>query len=297
MRPYSKMRDRYNNSNEYEEEGEEEQEEVRVPPKPTKEEKEFLSIREKLKQKFRQKLLKERASTFGQSALQETPKTSSQDKFGSFFGPSLHGIAPRVIEGAKSIKNGYLHSSSKSSGSSTTVCVPVNEVNLLMDCFRSCQFVLGCLSFEAWVSLHAIDLSTSKPSSTKHIKEASKGHLKQQLQRQGTSRQPPLPKSNRPKHISNGSHRPSPSTGAKRPFNDKDNNAIDIIRKMFNYNPQRWAGRDEDDSDMVVGFDGILKEERRSSKLARKEDEEQLRLIEEEEKRERMGKKQKLRHG
>ncbi|KAF3338748.1 SPT2 chromatin protein [Carex littledalei] len=275
MRPYSKMRDRYNNSNEYEEEGEEEQEEVRVPPKPTKEEKEFLSIREKLKQKFRQKLLKERASTFGQSALQETPKTSSQDKFGSFFGPSLHGIAPRVIEGAKSIKkNGYLHSSSKSSGSSTTVCVPVNEV-----------------------SLHAIDLSTSKPSSTKHIKEASKGHLKQQLQRQGTSRQPPLPKSNQPKHISNGSHRPSPSTGAKRPFNDKDYNAIDIIRKMFNYNPQRWAGRDEDDSDMVVGFDRILKEERRSSKLARKEDEEQLRLIEEEEKRERMGKKQKLRHG
>ncbi|KAF3337968.1 LOB domain-containing protein 24 [Carex littledalei] len=142
---------------------------------------------------------------------------------------------------------------------------------------RSCQFVLGCSSFEAWVctvlvvlyltsqvSLHAIDLSTSKPSSIKHINEASRGHLKQQLQRQGTSRQPPLPQSNRPKHISNGSHRPSPSTGA---INDKDYNAIDIIRKMF------------------------------ISKLARKEDEEQLRLIEEEEKRERMGKKHKLRHG
>ncbi|XP_078154563.1 uncharacterized protein LOC144549665 [Carex rostrata] len=289
------MRDRYNNSDEYEEE-------VREPPKLTKDEKEFLSIREKLKQKFRQKLFKERASTFGQSALHETPKTSSQNKFGSFFGPSLPGIAPRVIEEAKSTKeSGYLQSY-KSSGSSTstTVCVPVNEVKRKAHILKKNRDYSFMFSDDAEAphdpcTKSKPDLSTSQPSSTKPMKEASRGHMKQQLQRESTSRQLPLPQSN---PVSNGSHRPRPRTGAKRPFNDRDNySAIDMIRKMFNYNPQRWVGRDEDDSHMVVGFDGILKEERRSSKLARKEDEEQLRIIEEEEKRERMRKKQKLRHG
>lgn len=76
-------------ADEYEEEGEEEQEAVREPPKPTKEEKDFLSIREKLKEKFRQKLLKERASTFGRSAVRETltSKTPSQEKYVYFFFP------------------------------------------------------------------------------------------------------------------------------------------------------------------------------------------------------------------
>ncbi|XP_020087125.1 protein SPT2 homolog [Ananas comosus] len=85
---------------------------------------------------------------------------------------------------------------------------------------------------------------------------------------------------------------------AKRPFEEDDDEdgelAIGMIRKMFGYDPSRYAGMDEDDSDMEVGFDKIQKEERRSSKIARKEDEEQLRLIEEEERREQMRKKQKL---
>ncbi|XP_078155298.1 uncharacterized protein LOC144551267 [Carex rostrata] len=287
----------------------------------------------------------------------------------------MPGIAPRVIEEVKSFQqNGYLHSSSKSSGSSTTKgAAPmssrskssngpktVNEVKrkaeILKDnrdytflfsddaeaphklSTKNCSQIKFVPSTSQPSSAKHIkepsrgDLTgpngISAPSSAKHIKEPSRGHLKgtnnsttgtstqrqshqqhhrmgsttagtstqrrsqQQIERQGTTRQP-LPQSNRPKPISNGSHRPSPSTGAKRP--PFDDNAIDMIRKMFKYNPKRWAGVDEDDSDMEVGFDVIQKEERRSSKIGKKEDEEQLRLIEEEEKRDRMRKRQKLR--
>ncbi|XP_009781867.1 uncharacterized protein LOC107779433 [Nicotiana tabacum] len=74
--------------------------------------------------------------------------------------------------------------------------------------------------------------------------------------------------------------------------------AISLIRKMFGYNPNRYRDED-DDSDMEANFDEILKEERRSAKIARKEDEEELRKIEEEERRERLrkqAKKRKLSH-
>ncbi|XP_030514463.2 LOW QUALITY PROTEIN: protein SPT2 homolog [Rhodamnia argentea] len=82
----------------------------------------------------------------------------------------------------------------------------------------------------------------------------------------------------------------------------EDNRAISsMIRKMFGYNPGSFAGRDDDnsDSDMEANFDEIMKEEKRSAKIARKEDEEQQRLIEEEERREemrKMAKKRKLSH-
>lgn len=72
---------------------------------------------------------------------------------------------------------------------------------------------------------------------------------------------------------------------------DEDGKAISMIRRMFGYNPNKYAGRDDDDdSDMEANFDDILKEERRSSRIAREEDERELRLIEEEEERERLRK-------
>ncbi|KAI4383459.1 hypothetical protein MLD38_009293 [Melastoma candidum] len=91
----------------------------------------------------------------------------------------------------------------------------------------------------------------------------------------------------------------------KRPLRQSDDDdddgdrAISMIRKMFGYNPQRFARHEEDDSDMEANFDEIMKEEKRSARIARKEDEEQLRLIEEEERREhmrKMAKKRKMSH-
>ncbi|XP_038721087.1 histone H3.v1-like [Tripterygium wilfordii] len=85
-------------------------------------------------------------------------------------------------------------------------------------------------------------------------------------------------------------HRPK-KRPARRFSDDEDDpeKALSMIRKMFN--TDRFAGRDDNDSDMEANFDDIMKEEKRSAKIARKEDEEQLRLIEEEERRERMRKK------
>ncbi|XP_057983649.1 protein spt2-like [Malania oleifera] len=76
---------------------------------------------------------------------------------------------------------------------------------------------------------------------------------------------------------------------------DEDGRAISMIRKMFRYNPNKFSGRDDDDSDMEANFDDILKEERRSARIARQEDEEELKRIEEEERRERMRKTEKKR--
>ncbi|XP_054791621.1 uncharacterized protein LOC129297294 isoform X2 [Prosopis cineraria] len=84
----------------------------------------------------------------------------------------------------------------------------------------------------------------------------------------------------------------------RRPFDDDDDDegqrAISMIRRMFHYNPNKFADDDEDDMNMEAGFDDIMREERRSAKIARREDEEQLRLIEEEEERERRSRIAKL---
>ncbi|KAM1503356.1 hypothetical protein ACFX1Q_028291 [Malus domestica] len=71
-------------------------------------------------------------------------------------------------------------------------------------------------------------------------------------------------------------------------YDPEAGNVRDVIRKMFRYNPDRFAGDAEDDSDMEAGFEDIQREERRSALIARREDEEQARLIEAEERKERM---------
>ncbi|XP_042506896.1 protein spt2-like [Macadamia integrifolia] len=79
---------------------------------------------------------------------------------------------------------------------------------------------------------------------------------------------------------------------ARRPFEDDDElDYTSMIRQMFRYNPDKYTGRDDDDSDMEANFDDILKEERKSARIAREEDEREFRLIEEEERREKMKKK------
>ncbi|KAK4341100.1 hypothetical protein RND71_039601 [Anisodus tanguticus] len=96
-------------------------------------------------------------------------------------------------------------------------------------------------------------------------------------------------------------HRKDDRRPARKPMyaeEDDGAEAISMIRKMFGYNPNRYHD-DGDDSDMEANFDDILKEERRSAKIAREEDEEELRKIEEEERRERLrkqAKKRKLSH-
>ncbi|XP_016201109.1 protein SPT2 [Arachis ipaensis] len=84
---------------EYEEEGEEaEYEEER--PKPTKEEIEYLELRQKLKESIRKKMKKESSTSLSDS---NSRKKLPYDNYGSFFGPSQPVISQRVIEESKSL--------------------------------------------------------------------------------------------------------------------------------------------------------------------------------------------------
>ncbi|XP_010254665.1 PREDICTED: protein spt2-like [Nelumbo nucifera] len=96
-----------------------------------------------------------------------------------------------------------------------------------------------------------------------------------------------------PRHATMGEH--CPKRKPVKRYSDEDDDdegvqAISMIRKMFGYNPNKYAGRDEDDSDMEANFDDIQREERKSARIAKEEDERELRLIEEEERRERLRK-------
>nr|XP_009406693.1 PREDICTED: uncharacterized protein LOC103989545 isoform X1 [Musa acuminata subsp. malaccensis] len=136
------------------------------------------------------------------------------------------------------------------------------------------------------------DISAAKPHSSalKHYPE--KKRLTQGLDQVKTTVKQSMPPSKSQPIKQSFSHGNLDNRLKRRPSgrNLSDEEDVDyrsLIRGMFGYNPNKYAGMDEDDSDMEVGFDVIQKEERISSKIARKEDEEQLRLIEEEEERER----------
>ncbi|KAE9450184.1 hypothetical protein C3L33_17927, partial [Rhododendron williamsianum] len=152
--------------------------------------------------------------------------------------------------------------------------------------------------------------SAQKPPSSKLHPSASKQpsilkkHRDQKNEFQKYTKEKVLqkPQMNRPP--AKNSSRPTlrddrPKKKAVRQDSDQeDDGAIrSMIHNIFRYNPNRYAGRDEDDSDMEANFDEILMEEKRSARLARQEDEEELRKIEEEERREKLrqqAKKRKL---
>lgn len=101
-------------------------------------------------------------------------------------------------------------------------------------------------------------------------------------------------------HATSQVHRPQKKPVKRRysddEADDEDTNAISMIRQMFGYNPNKYRGMDEEDDDcMEANFDDILREERKSARIAREEDERELRMIEEEERRERMRKEAKKR--
>ncbi|TKY58763.1 SPT protein [Spatholobus suberectus] len=112
MRGYDDERDDYDDyyedegQEEYEEEGEEEYEErEQEPSKPSKEELEYLELRQKLKESIRKQMKKE-SSGSSTSRLDSTDRRKNKlpyDNYGSFFGPSQPVIAQRVIQESKSL--------------------------------------------------------------------------------------------------------------------------------------------------------------------------------------------------
>ncbi|XP_044470226.1 protein spt2-like [Mangifera indica] len=136
------------------------------------------------------------------------------------------------------------------------------------------------------------------PPSSKALPSVQKKHLEQRRGSEELHRSKTIPKqmiaSSKPQ-ISKpmkqtSSHAPD-TRPKKRPSysDDEDAEAFSMLRSMLG--PRKFATYDDDDdSDMEANFEDIMREEKRSARIARQEDEEQLRLIEEEEKREQMRK-------
>ncbi|XP_023003687.1 protein spt2-like isoform X2 [Cucurbita maxima] len=122
----------YEDYDEYEDDdliddGEEEYEEVE-DPKPTKEELEYLALRQRLKEKIRKQSKKD-----GGSHLKSHYKKLPYDNFGSFFGPSQPVISQRVIQESKSLLENqhlasrvsdHVHDNRKSPGSNSVASKP-----------------------------------------------------------------------------------------------------------------------------------------------------------------------------
>ncbi|RZC88492.1 hypothetical protein C5167_016295 [Papaver somniferum] len=81
----------------YEEDEGEEEEAQEVVRKPTKEEVDFLKVRQQIKETMRKQMKKENASATGNS------QERKRHNYGSFFGPSQPVIAQRVIQESKSL--------------------------------------------------------------------------------------------------------------------------------------------------------------------------------------------------
>eukprot|EP00262_Sarcandra_glabra_P002536 TRINITY_DN1292_c0_g2_i2.p1 TRINITY_DN1292_c0_g2~~TRINITY_DN1292_c0_g2_i2.p1 ORF type:complete len:489 (-),score=115.95 TRINITY_DN1292_c0_g2_i2:459-1925(-) len=130
------------------------------------------------------------------------------------------------------------------------------------------------------------------PEKSKMLQKQPKSSSKSQMKPPKQMPRPPPPR--RALHEYRPKKRP-----AKYSDDEEDDGemAIRMIRDMFSYNPDRYAGDDDDVSDMEANFEDIQKEERVSSKIGRAEDERELRLIEEEESRERLRKKKRRLNG
>ncbi|CAG7906957.1 unnamed protein product, partial [Brassica rapa] len=147
--------------------------------------------------------------------------------------------------------------------------------------------------------------SSQRPSSRPMSSDPRQQRLAEQQRK--VSRDPTasrmIPKQSAPTSKHQMMSKPAPKRPPQRDIDDRrplkkkkpavmseDAKALSMIRQMFN--TDRYAGRDYDDRDMEAGFEDIMKEERRSARIAREEDEEEARLIAEEEERERQRKNQ-----
>ncbi|XP_078429801.1 uncharacterized protein LOC144701875 [Wolffia australiana] len=110
--------ERYDAYEDYEAEEDDQEEEN---TEPSKELVDFLKLRQKLKEKIRQKYKKENAVALGTSPSSvKKDKTPSNAQFGSFFGPSQRVIATRVIEESKAIRETDRHVARRQPSSAPT---------------------------------------------------------------------------------------------------------------------------------------------------------------------------------
>uniref|UniRef100_A0A2P2LEM7 Uncharacterized protein n=1 Tax=Rhizophora mucronata TaxID=61149 RepID=A0A2P2LEM7_RHIMU len=126
MRGYD--RDEVEDYDEYEDYGEEQEEEEEgeyehedeVERKPSAEELKYLQLRERIKERIRQKHQKQSDSSHNKSQDKKTKLPSNN--YGSFFGSSQPVVAQRVIEESKSLLENQ-HLAFQVSNSHDAVCI------------------------------------------------------------------------------------------------------------------------------------------------------------------------------
>ncbi|XP_037445670.1 protein SPT2 homolog [Triticum dicoccoides] len=127
---------------------------------------------------------------------------------------------------------------------------------------------------------------------------SSQGHYPEQRRVQANDRVKPSERQPSRQVSANGrDDRAKKKQLGKRRFDDDiedEDDPMAMIRSMFRYDPSKYAGRDDDDSDMEADFATIEMEEKRSARIARQEDEKELRLLEEEERREQERKRRRV---
>nr|CAB3485386.1 unnamed protein product [Digitaria exilis] len=326
--------DEYYDQDEYEEDGSGAGDEYVEEEEPSEGQKEILELRERLKEQIRRKAKAAAASAAGRSSsFHDRIPPTSDNKFGSFFGPSKPVISRRVIEERKSLKELHstisrdprpsardMPSSSKVQNKVTNGHHPkpkmVNEVKRKAEALKDNRDYSFLLSDDA-------DLSSSPKEKTGARSSLSQRADREVMHSAAKSKAPTSQPAGRlsngygcrntlstQRHAEGMPSRPISSNGirddhakrkqvVKRRFDEDEDeeDPLAMIRNMFGYDPRKYQGRDDDDSDMEADFATIEREEKRSARIARQEDEEQLRLIEEEERREQERKRRKMARG
>ncbi|ONI27101.1 hypothetical protein PRUPE_1G068500 [Prunus persica] len=245
----------------------------------TKKELDFLQLRQQLKQRIRNNHAEEVVVSVRDGSIHEKNKMPC-DNFGSFFGPSHHAIAQRVIQESKALMPELKVLASRAFRNSQDQ--GKKSLKIPVDLKLKCKSIKESRDYSFLFSDDA------------EIPKSSKG-------------EPALGKVSTPKP----SEERNPGFGGIRRGSGRD---LKIVRKQ---NPEekerpkkpscvmkekerhrkrfRVEEDEDDDSVMVSTFDDILREERKSERIGRKEDEKERLLIQQEEKQARFRKAKKLR--
>ncbi|XP_016647163.1 PREDICTED: uncharacterized protein LOC107880371 [Prunus mume] len=249
----------------------------------TKKELDFLQLRQQLKQCIRNNHAKEVVYVCDGSIDKKNKLPC--DNFGSFFGPSQHSIAQRLIEESKSLMpelkvlaSRVLKNSQDKGKKSLKIPASATTKSRSTDLKLKCKSIKESRDYSFLFSDNAEVAKASKEEPALGKDSASEPSEERDLK---TVRKQNLEEKERLVH------------GKRHQMPKKHS----CVMKAKERRRKRFREKEEEDDDfvMVSTFDDILREERRSGKIARKEDEKERLLILQEEKQARLRKAKKLR--
>ncbi|CAB4292615.1 unnamed protein product [Prunus armeniaca] len=245
----------------------------------TKKELDFLQLRQQLKQRIRNNHAKEVVVSVSDGSTHEKNKMPC-DNFGSFFGPSQHAIAQRVIQESKAL-------------------MPELKV-LASRVFRNSQDQ-GKKSLKIPVDL-TLKCKSIKESRDYSFLFSDDAEIQKSSKGEPTLGKDSVPKPNEERDqgfsgIRRGSGRDLKTLRKQNPEEKERPKKPSCVMKEKERHRKRFRVEEDEDDDsvMVSTFDDILREEKKSERIGRKEDEKERLLIQQEEKQASLRKAKKLR--